>query len=838
MADIKFGHTRVPVLVNASGPGAGLALASQRPGQKETVRVQRRRRPTSGPGERERAEAPRRDRDRDGGQRPPPGGGGGGPTGGAPLLGGGGLQPGGRRSISIIGVLLIIALLIGLFVCRGCGILGGDGGEGPQAPAPGPTIAPVTPGPTRTPVAAATAAPGQRWLVMLYQDADDKVLEQDIYVDLNEAERAGSTDAVRVVSQIDRFQGGYRGDGDWTDTRRFLISQDDDLNAVRSQQVAQIGEANHADGQTLVDFVTWAIETYPADKYVLIMSDHGMGWPGGWSDPTAPGAVGADVPLEERLGDHLYLDELDEALGQIRQATGVDKFELIGMDACLMGHLEVLSALEPHARYAVTSQETEPALGWAYASFLAELQRNPNVSGAELGQYIVDSYIQEDARITDEQARRELVGGGRGLFGQPPSAAALAARLGSNVTLSVVDLSAVPAVMDALNNLAFQMQQADQRSVAQARGYAQSFTSIFGSQVPPSYIDLGHFAQLVADNTQDQAVVDATQSLMRALDQAVIAERHGPDKPGATGISIYFPNSQLYQNPVSGYQSYLGLASRFAQGSLWDEYLAYHYTGRQFDATVRDTTGPDGAVVSGPAAGGIRVSAVRASRQTVAPGETIVLSADIAGENVGYVKLLVGYIDQAANSINVADQDYLESANTRQLNGVYYPVWPRDEFTIEFEWEPIVFAIDDGSQRVPALFQPDTYGRSFEEAVYTVDGIYTFAEDGEQRAARLFFRNGALEQVFAFKGDGFTGSPWEIRPEPGDRFTVLEQWLDLNAQGEAATPATEEGGTLTFSDQPFTWVDLDAAAGEYVVGFVVEDLDGNKYPVYTQITVE
>ncbi len=42
-----------------------------------------------------------------------------------------------------------------------------------------------------------------------------------------------------------------------------------------------------SDGKTLVDFVTWAMESYPADKYALILSDHGMGWPGGWSDPTS-----------------------------------------------------------------------------------------------------------------------------------------------------------------------------------------------------------------------------------------------------------------------------------------------------------------------------------------------------------------------------------------------------------------------------------------------------------------------------------------------------------------------------------------------------------------------
>ena len=40
------------------------------------------------------------------------------------------------------------------------------------------------------------------------------------------------------------------------------------------------------------------------------------------------------------------------------------------------------------------------------------------------------------------------------------------------------------------------------------------------------------------------------------MSQAVIAEKHGPGKPGATGISIYFPNSQLYSNAAAGPASY------------------------------------------------------------------------------------------------------------------------------------------------------------------------------------------------------------------------------------------------------------------------------------------
>ena len=42
-----------------------------------------------------------------------------------------------------------------------------------------------------------TYASDDTWLVMLYQDADDKILEQDIFVDLNEAERVGSSAKVQ-----------------------------------------------------------------------------------------------------------------------------------------------------------------------------------------------------------------------------------------------------------------------------------------------------------------------------------------------------------------------------------------------------------------------------------------------------------------------------------------------------------------------------------------------------------------------------------------------------------------------------------------------------------------
>ncbi|MFO7631123.1 MAG: clostripain-related cysteine peptidase, partial [Caldilinea sp.] len=823
-----------------------------------TVTTQRRRRSEPPAGGRERAEAPTRDRaapSTGGGARPPSGGGvssGGGGM-GAPrppgFGGGGGARPG--NPMLMIGLVIVLLLCIGPFLLFN-GFGGDDGGSQSQSAetlveSAAQSIATARPAQQSQPAPSVnlttTGDPSQKWLIMLYQDADDKILEKDIFIDLNEAERVGSNDQVQIVSQIDRYRGGFDGDGDWHGARRYYVTQDDDLMRLGSELVEDLGEVNMANGDTLVDFVKWAVARYPADKYVLILSDHGMDWPGGWSDPD-PGrdrsSASVRAPIVDALGNQMYLAEIDEALARARAETGIDKFELVGMDACLMGHIEVLSALSEHARYAVLSQETEPALGWAYASFLHTLQQNPGIDGGQLGQLIVDSYIDEDARITDEQQRLDLYGRAGGFFGMSsvPSASDTAAQMGRNVTLAAIDLGQTPALLDAVNEFAHALQDAQQKNVAKARSYAQSFTSIFGKEVPASYIDLGHFIQLVQQVHGGGEIGATGDRVLATIQESVLADKNGEDKPGATGVSIYFPNSQLYGSPVAGPPSYTAVAQRFAQDSLWDDFLAFHYTGRTFESSSTQLAVPEAAAVRSPAAGEITVGPIEKSGDVAAPGRPITLRAVVDGPNVGYIYFFTGFFDRAANSIFVADQDYLESSDTREVNGVYYPEWGEGAFTVEFEWEPLMFAIEDGVNRVTVALRPESYGATYEDAVYSVDGLYTYAADGEQRRARLYFRDGVFQQVFGFTGDGSTGAPREILPEIGDTFIVDEQWLDLDSSGQVAGRVIEQGGVLTFGSEAMRWVELDAAVGDYMVGFIVEDLDGNKQEVYTQVRVE
>jgi hypothetical protein len=681
---------------------------------------------------------------------------------------------------------------------------------------------------------------------MMYQDADDQVLEQDIFMDLNEAERVGSTDRVTIVTQLDRHKGAFQGDGNWTSARRYLVTKDNDLNTIHSEVLKDLGEVDMADSGTLVDFVTWAMQTYPADRYVLVLSDHGMGWPGGFSDADPNDRDNGSAPLISALnGDFLYLSDIDKALGQIIQQTGVGKLDLVGLDACLMSQLEVYATLQPYAHYAVASEEVEPSLGWAYAGFLQKLVDNPDMSTQELATDIVNSYVNQDLRIVDDQARQDFLRQGSplgGYFGvSSVTASQLARQISHDGTLTAVDLDSLLEFMQQFNNFAYILQDEDQSVVASARNYAQSYTSVFGKQAGPSYIDIGNFVQLVSKEANSDKVTQAVNSVMTAMNNSIVAEIHGTGRPGSTGIAIYFPNSTMYRSPYTGPQSYNTIAASFVKSSLWDDFLAFHYSDRSFRSDAVEAVAPSSDMPSrAPGAGTITLSEITASSEILAPGDTVRLSTSITGQNIGYVYLFVGYYDKNSNSILVADTDYLESSETRELNGIYYPVWPQGgAFKLNYSWDGYLFSVSDGTTTALALLNPTVYGASETEAVYTVNGIYTFADSGEQKNAQLLFMNEKLTQVYGYQGSNFTGAPAEITPSGGDTFTILQKWMDLDADGNATQVVEVPGDTLTFSStSAFTWSAVYAPAGDYLVGFMVSDLDGNTSQTYTRITIQ
>ncbi|MEN6408469.1 MAG: hypothetical protein ABFD44_01990, partial [Anaerolineaceae bacterium] len=244
-----------------------------------------------------------------------------------------------------------------------------------------------------------------------------------------------------------------------------------------------------------------------------------------------------------------------------------------------------------------------------------------------------------------------------------------------------------------------------------------------------------------------------------------------------------------------------------------------------------------GSRVSSPVTGKIEISPIRLSATSVDYDQPVTMQATLTGKNIGYVYLFVGYVDPSSGSILVADRDYLESPKTRQVGDLYYPAWSDDEsFNLKYSWTPTVFTIDDGSQSVVALLNPERYGASAQEAVYTADGIYTDTATGQSRYARMYFTDGQMTRIYGFTGMDATGALHEIIPQTGDQVTLIQTWLESDGAGGVKT-ATEQGETLTFGSQMFTWQEMYAGAGDYVLGYVVSDLEGNETQAYAQVTV-
>ncbi len=721
---------------------------------------------------------------------------------------------------------------------------------------------------------------------MIYSDADDNVLEQDMLIDLQEAELVGSTDEVTIVVQTDRFSGSYDGMGDWTGAKRLLITQDDDMSRLQSEVLEDLGEVNMSDAATLQEFIEWAVTSFPAQKRMLIMSDHGSGWPGGWTDPD-PGGNGADdIVLSEMFGDSLWLMEIDRALGQARENLGLDVLDVIGFDACLMSQLEVYTAMAPHALYAVASEEVEPGLGWAYAGFLGQLANNPAMGGDELAQHVVASYIDDDMRLEDPSYVGNL------------ARADAAAAISPDTTLAAIDLGQIAPLNTALDTFVGTLQIIDQNAVAEARTYAQSFESVFGEEFPSPYIDLGHFVQLIQSRTDDPAVLAAADEINAAWQAAVIAEKHGSARPGSTGIAIYFPVFEMYR--IADNLGYVEVAERFAQETQWDEFLAFHagdtpaaaparpastfaaamqalmpnldpeyirvlqdeiaamvengYSAEEVAQTLASEFELEEEVVSAlyeqgllsatAAAGAfgvnttqrkpLQVGPIMLSAEVAYPDEPVTVEAEITGDRVGYLYSFIGRLLPEDEILIIEDQDYLFADEETTVGGVTYPKWPKGAFTAGFEWAPVVYAISDGTTSIRTLFSPETYG---EEPTYTVDGIYRFLDGSPERYARLFFKGGEMTQVFGFLGpnnDG-VGAPREITPQPGDAFIVLEQGWNLGDTGDE--DYSGESGTLTFGNEPFFIEETPAPSGNYIVGIIAEDLDGNQEVSYDMLFV-
>lgn len=279
--------------------------------------------------------------------------------------------------------------------------------------------------------------------------------------------------------------------------------------------VSDDGDKAMTDPNTLSSFIKWTAQNYPANRYELIMWDHGGGSVSGYGYDEIHKSSGS-----------MSLSGINKAL----KDAGIT-FDMIGFDACLMATAETALMLDPYADYLVASEETEPGIGWFYTNWLTKLGANTSMSTLELGKNIIDDYTNACAQKCRGQA----------------------------TTLSLIDLAefsnTVPSKIGSFSTFVSGLITAKEyKQVSDARNVTREFAQ--SSRI--DQVDLVNLAENM--NTPEG------KELSKALKGAVKYNRTSKNMTNAFGVSIYFPYQRTsYVDKACSNYSAIGMNDEYSK---------------------------------------------------------------------------------------------------------------------------------------------------------------------------------------------------------------------------------------------------------------------------------
>jgi hypothetical protein len=389
------------------------------------------------------------------------------------------------------------------------------------------------------------------WTFMVYM-AGDNSLNSAAPADLAEMKAIGSSAAVNIVAQVDRQTGGHA-------CQRYLLRKGTTLAA---DSVAKLGPLDTGDPKNLTAFIRWAVTTYPADRYALVLWNHGAGWDD--TDVYANERYRGVRRLAGRTRYAVFSTAVRQAVEKARQnrtarailfddnakdfldnrelvtvlaATAKllrRKLDVLGLDACLMSMIEVGSEIAASVDYTAGSEETEPTEGWPYKAILSRLAKRPATPPRDLCRGIVTDYLASYV----------------------PS---------DGVTFSACDLSQSEALVGAVKALGralgAKLDDPDVKlKLLSIRAQVQHYDT-------RDNVDLVDLCTLLAAALPGTDVAAACAAVTAAVaDKYVIANgSKGGDVANSHGVAIYFPTSKV--SPL-----YAGLP--FSMKTGWNAFLA------------------------------------------------------------------------------------------------------------------------------------------------------------------------------------------------------------------------------------------------------------------------
>lgn len=418
-------------------------------------------------------------------------------------------------------IYILPLIIIAAFALSGCG----GGVDAEAMPGESPESTPQT----RDVLTRKNHQPA-KWTYLVYIAADND-LEPTAWQDISKMEQIGSNDSVNIVFQWDnRGEYGNRG------CRRYYITKNPETSPgkVSSPVIKNLGDINSADPDELVDFVKWGMKNYPAEKYAIVLWNHGAGWRWPSASENHPRARG--ICFDQTSNDFMTESELRGAFREIYFIRG-DKIDFIGIDACLMGMTEIAYSLKDYGNYITFSESS--VYGWPYHYILGDLTTAPEFDGKRL------------CKSTVERFRQYWIEEGIEYF----------------TTISAVDLGQVDSLTLSVNEfsiLAIDVMDEERDKIRRSIQETESVDDIF-----TDFRDLNLFMQRIEKNVVNPDLKASAVRVSEAITRAVIHEAHGERFSTETaGLTIWMPNEGIHNEFISEYS-----VLPFSQITMWDEFL-------------------------------------------------------------------------------------------------------------------------------------------------------------------------------------------------------------------------------------------------------------------------
>lgn len=340
------------------------------------------------------------------------------------------------------------------------------------------------------------------WVVAMYMDGDNN-LNDPIYIDMNEVEYglysntnyASATDEIKVVALWDGYNKTTGDDvpqlkhaasciyelGTDTscnttyttssgavlsaNTKNLSYTAADWLTSTQPSEITQnfTGEVNMGSEQTLENFLKWVKARYSANKgFILQFSDHGGGPKSVRYVYTKDGRAikvgdeGRRALCWDETSNKAFLSTKDVATALKNAGYGsTNKIDMILMDLCLGSSIEDAYEFSPYAKYFVASPNTVPGNGMDYIKFIKSLSATTTID-AVCKQLVKDYHTQYHTTANWKKYLNQQYNNSLSLSSYTQAEIDVACKnsqLGIP-TLSVIDLTKISELKDAINNLA------------------------------------------------------------------------------------------------------------------------------------------------------------------------------------------------------------------------------------------------------------------------------------------------------------------------------------------------------------------------------------------------